>query len=57
MKLYIPYGSTPYEGESHYGVFSSIGKARQRLLDVQKPEYYQKGHFKHELYDIYILYI
>jgi hypothetical protein len=48
MDLYIPYGWTPYEGERHYGVFSSREKAQNALEEEKKNNYYEN-------YDIYVL--
>lgn len=47
MDLFIPYGFTPYEGATNFGVFGTREKA-QAVLDVRKPE------GAYEQYDIYV---
>ena len=43
MDLYIPYGWTPYEGESHYGVFSTRERA-QNVLEKEKKDRYHDNY-------------
>jgi len=48
MNLYIPYGYTPYEEASNYGVFSTKEKAEE-ILEQEKIKN------RYETYDIYVV--
>jgi len=48
MDLYIPFAWTPYEGESHYGVFSTRDRAEQVLKEEKEKNYYEN-------YDIFYI--
>lgn len=48
MDLFLPYGFTPYDGETTYGIFSTMEKAKERLEIAKKERH-------HSNYDIYVL--